>query len=187
MPRFESASDEQLITEQRAGHAGPAFGAFYDRHEAGVLGYFVNRVRNGDVAADLTAETFAQALRSRHRFRPRGEGSSVAWLYGIAHNVLRASVRRGVVDEQARAALSLPPVQLDNESSDVIERLGGAEQIRAALGHLPESQREAVLAHVVREQGYAEMAAELRCSEAVVRKRVSRGLNTLRANIQETP
>jgi RNA polymerase sigma-70 factor (ECF subfamily) len=41
------------------------------------------------------------------------------------------------------------------------------------------------LAHVVDEQPYSEIAAEMECSEAVVRQRVSRGLTELRARYSE--
>jgi RNA polymerase sigma-70 factor (ECF subfamily) len=42
-----------------------------------------------------------------------------------------------------------------------------------------------VLAHVVEDRDYAEIADHLRCSESVVRKRVSRGLAALRVRLQE--
>ena len=52
-----------------------------------------------------------------------------------------------------------------------------------ALAGLPEEQRRAIHARVVHDREYAEIAGELRCSEAVVRQRVSRGLRTLRARL----
>lgn len=77
--------------------------------------------------------------------------------------------------------MALPPLLLDEESLAAIERLyeGGGEAM-LALASLPEEQRRAVHARVVEERAYAEIAGELRCSEAVVRQRVSRGLRTLR-------
>ena len=45
---------------------------------------------------------------------------------------------------------------------------------------LAPDQRDAVVAHVVNERSYQQLAAELGTSEAVVRKRVSRGLQTMR-------
>ena len=50
---------------------------------------------------------------------------------------------------------------------------------------LPPAQRDAVLARVVDERPYAEIAQEMQCSELLVRQRVSRGLRALRAHIQE--
>ena len=61
-----------------------------------------------------------------------------------------------------------------------------AETFAAALAsaeHLPAEQRTAVLARIVDERDYREIANELECSEAVVRQRVSRGLVTLRRRL----
>jgi RNA polymerase sigma-70 factor (ECF subfamily) len=48
---------------------------------------------------------------------------------------------------------------------------------------LAEDQRTAIRAHIVEERPYAEIAARERVSEAVVRKRVSRGLAAVRARM----
>jgi RNA polymerase sigma-70 factor (ECF subfamily) len=68
-----------------------AYAEFYDRHVSRIFSWSTARV--GDYAADLTAEVFALAWQSRKRFRDQHEGSALPWLYGIAHNVLRASLR----------------------------------------------------------------------------------------------
>jgi RNA polymerase sigma-70 factor (ECF subfamily) len=49
------------------------------------------------------------------------------------------------------------------------------------LSDLPEDLREAVVARVLEERDYDEIAAKLGCSQQVVRKRVSRGLTRLRS------
>lgn len=70
-------SDEELLDASRREPA--AFGVFYERHEERMLRYFVSRVGDAEIAADLTAETFAAALAGAHRFRAR-KGPAVAWL-----------------------------------------------------------------------------------------------------------
>jgi RNA polymerase sigma-70 factor (ECF subfamily) len=52
------------------------------------------------------------------------------------------------------------------------------------LDGLPAEQRDAVRERVLEERDYPEIAARLRCSEQVVRKRVSRGLTALRARME---
>jgi RNA polymerase sigma factor (sigma-70 family) len=59
---------------------------------------------------------------------------------------------------------------------------GSAE---SAVRALPGVQREAILARVVDERPYAEIAEQMRCSELLVRQRVSRGLRALRTKIKE--
>jgi DNA-directed RNA polymerase specialized sigma24 family protein len=48
------------------------------------------------------------------------------------------------------------------------------------MERLAPDQRDAITAHVLEDRGYGEIAEELETSEAVVRKRVSRGLATMR-------
>lgn len=161
-----------------------AFAAFYARYERAVAAFFVRAVGSGELAADLTAETFAQALASAAHFDPT-LGSGAAWLFGIARNVLARSRERGRVEDRGRRRLGLPPLALDDEMIARIEATGADGRALELLGELPEGQRQAVTARVVHERGYAEIAGELRCSESVVRKRVSRGLATLRARLKE--
>lgn len=175
MDRWDSSSDENLLLATR--RDPEAFGAFYRRHEAAVLRFFMRRVRNAELAADLTAETFAAALLASRRFRRRGEPAE-AWLFGIARKTLAASLRRKRVAARARRKLELPPLTLTDE---VLERVAAlADPALSLVADLPEAQREALQARVVEERDYPEIARELRCSEAVVRKRVSRALSTLR-------
>lgn len=147
-----------------------------------MLRYFLGRVGDAEVAADLTAETFAAALAGAHRFRAR-KGPAVAWLFGIARNTLALSRRRGRVEARARQRIGTPTLVLTDELVERIEALSGP-----ALGlveELPADQRQAVRARVVDEREYADIAKDLRCSEAVVRKRVSRGLASLRTRLEE--
>lgn len=60
-----------------------AFGAVYDAHYQKIFRYIYYRVGNKDVAEDLTAETFFQALKNIWRFRFIKRPFS-AWLYRIA-------------------------------------------------------------------------------------------------------
>jgi RNA polymerase sigma factor (sigma-70 family) len=179
-PVWGDAPDEELLAMAR--REPGAFGTFYRRHEDRMLSYFLARVGDAEVAADLTAETFAAALAGAHRFRPRREPAA-AWLFGIARNTLAMSRRRGRVEARARRRLGMAPLVLTDEA---IERI--AELDHAALdlvGELPPDQRDAVRARVIDERDYADIAKDLRCSEAVVRKRVSRGLGTLRERLEE--
>jgi len=161
-----------------------AFAALYARYERPVAGFFVRAVGRGELAADLTAEVFAEALGSAGRFDP-ALGTVAAWLFGIARNVLARSRARGRVEDRARRRLGFPVLDLDDQLIERIEAAGADDRAVGLLGQLPASQRDAVTARIVDERGYQEIADELKCSESVVRKRVSRGLATLRARLKE--
>ena len=53
-------SDDALPAAPRA--EPEAFAVFYRRHVEALLAYFARRTRDAELAADLTAETFAAAL-----------------------------------------------------------------------------------------------------------------------------
>src|SRR4051794_5453129 len=159
------------------------FGAFYARHEDAILLFFLRRGATPDLAADLTAETFAAALCSLDRFEPDGP-PLIAWLYGIARNVLAMSRRRGAVEARARKRLGMEPLLLTDAAIEAIDSLGSGEASRV-LAELPSEQREAIEARVIGEQSYPAIAESLRCSEMVVRQRVSRGLRELRTRLEE--
>jgi RNA polymerase sigma-70 factor (ECF subfamily) len=173
-------SDEELL--QRARREPDAFAAFYRRHEQVTLGFLMARVGDAEVAADLAAETFASALVALPRFRLRREPAA-AWLLGIARNVLAMSRRRGRVEARARRRLGMPRLVITDEVVEKIEQLDG--RAVELLNRLPPLQQQAVRARVVDEREYPAIARDLRCSEAVVRKRVSRGLAHLRDQIEE--
>jgi DNA-directed RNA polymerase specialized sigma24 family protein len=66
---------------------------------------------------------------------------------------------------------------------EVIERHVRVD-LKEALAALAPEQREAVIRRVLAEEPYAEIAERVGCSEQVVRKRVSRGLASLRQSLQ---
>ena len=178
---LERLTDEELLVRARGEPL--AFGVFYRRHVHAVQGYFRRRVFDVETAFDLTAETFAAALRSVPRYEPRPEPAR-AWLFGIARNKLSEAFRRGRVEDRARRALAMQPIVLDDADVAALELLAETPIVEA-VASLPDDQRAAVLAHHVHGESYAEIAERLACSESVVRQRVSRGLRTLRTRLQE--
>ena len=162
-----------------------AFTAFYRAHLDPVVAFFRRRVPDGELAFDLAAETFAAVVTSAGTYD--GSGPPAAWLYGIARNKLRESLRRGRVEDEARRALGLEPVRLDDEDLLRVEEraAAGGPVLERALAELPGEIRVALMARVVDERDYDEIAAELSCSEQLVRQRVHRGLTRLRVSIEE--
>jgi RNA polymerase sigma factor (sigma-70 family) len=163
-----------------------AFAAFYDRYETAVVGYFTRRTRDPEVAADLTAEVFAAALSAARRYRPQAP-TAAGWLFAIARNTLASSLRRGRVEARARRRIGI--CEALAFTSDELERVEHAASasgwVVELLERLPFEQREAVRARVVEERSYPDIAGELETSELVIRKRVSRGLSTLRAELEK--
>jgi RNA polymerase sigma factor (sigma-70 family) len=163
-----------------------AFGVFYRRNLSAVVAYFLDRTRDAELAADLTAETFAAALVASRSYAKRPEPAAV-WLFAIARSKLIDSFRRGQVEARARRKLGMAPIEFEDEEVERVEALAdaGRGQLAQLLEELPPEQRDAIEARILDEREYGDIARELRCSEQVVRKRVSRGLANLRARLEE--
>jgi RNA polymerase sigma-70 factor (ECF subfamily) len=146
-----------------------------------VLAFLARRVSEPELAADLLAETFASLLvlvRDPERLLPL---IPVAWLMLTARNLLIDSYRRGQVEAAARQRLAMQPLMVDDRDLLRIQEMSKETDLLAELAaRLPTDQFEALRARVFDERDYPAIASELRCSEAVVRQRVSRALRTLR-------
>jgi len=162
-----------------------AFSRLYRCYLPLVVRWSLRETRNRELAADLSAEVFAAALTSARRYRPE-RGSVTAWLLGIARNKLLESRRRGRVEDSARRRLRMEPVALTDADLDRVDELASLDaEILALVERLPAAQRQALAAHVIDERPYEQIAAELCCSQSVVRQRVSRALRTLRSQMEE--
>ena len=184
MPAGDERTDEELLS---ASHLdSEAFGVLYDRYERRVLVFFIGRTACAHTAADLAAETFAQALVSRRRFHP-GRGSVSQWLFGIARNELSHYLRHRAVEDRARRRLGFVRTDLDDESLVRIEELIDFEllrdDVRTALSGLPSDQAEALRLRIGHDLPYDVVAKRLGCTINTARVRVARGLAALRTSL----
>ena len=173
-------SDTELLLRART--SSEPFGVFYERHFPSVLAFFRRRVAGPEEAFDLAAETFAAALASVPRFEP-GPEPPWAWWFAIARHKFSEALRSSRIQDDARRALAMQPLDLDDEAIEILETTARTAAVELLEPLAPE-QRDAINAHHVEDRGYAEIAAELRCSESVIRKRVSRGLAALQTQLR---
>lgn len=174
-------TDAELLTASVGD--SDAFAELYRRHRVAVLAYFARRTACPQTAADLTAETFAQAFSSRQRFN-KTDVPARAWLFAIARRQLSRFVRSEKVSAKHRSRLGMATsVALGPADTERIEDLVDTDPQRRAvaiaLRALPDLQREAVTLRVARQLSYATVAERLGCTEGAARVRVSRGLTTL--------
>ena len=174
MSDVAARSDEELV---RVARSDPdAFDELFRRHAVRLEAWFRARVPDREIAADLVAETFAQALVAATRFRGVRTGSASAWLNGIARNLLRQYYRRNKGDTRARRrlALLLPDVVVDAAElitdEDDVQRVASA--LRHALLQLPLDQRTAIELRILRQESYDVVASHLECTNAAARMKV---------------
>src|SRR5215213_7229328 len=99
---------------------------------------------------------------------------------GDRSNKLNSALRSGYAERRARTRLAMRPVEVTDDDVARIDALAEVSVIVELLQDLPTDQRTAVLARIVDEGEYADIAVTQGVSEAVVRQRVSRGLAGLR-------
>jgi RNA polymerase sigma-70 factor (ECF subfamily) len=177
---MSSVSDEELL----AGGDAEGFAALYERRYPLIRGYL--RCRLGghpDLVLDLVAETFARALERRGQF-DGDRGPAAGWLIGIARHLLLDAARHRRVDDASRRRLGMERISFEQQELELLER-DSASELERSLARLPDEQREAIEKRVLEEESYEAIAAGIGCSQQVVRKRVSRGLATLRREVKE--
>jgi RNA polymerase sigma factor (sigma-70 family) len=181
---LDSRGDRELLVASRTGDGG--FDVFYRRHCAALLAFHARRAREPELAADLTAETFAAALiavRDQSRKLPE---NPVAWLFTIAHRKFVDSYRHGRVEDKARRRLAFERMEISDDAAErIVETVASTDVIAYLARHLPADQFEALRARIIDDRDYSDIANELRCSESLVRLRVSRALKTLRATVPQ--
>ena len=175
----------------------PDIARLYAESGESILLFLARRTADPQIALDLWAETFAQALESVDRYRGHaGPAAETAWLFGIARNLLAGYYRRGEIEQRAlgRLRLERPPVTLEVLAQiDEAAALGDLRrELGAALAELSPAVREAVALRVICELDYGVVAERLDITEGTARVRVSRGLASLarildRADLEEQP
>jgi RNA polymerase sigma factor (sigma-70 family) len=128
-------------------------------------------------------------LRPWERQPLSAQGPTAAgWLFKIAQNVFLKSARKGRVEQASRRRVGMAlELRVSQASLERIDGLVASDAwVDQLLDRLGVDQRDAVRAHILDDCSYEEIASKLGTSEAVIRKRVSRGLATLRRDLRRT-
>lgn len=113
----------------------------------------------------------------------RGEGSVKAFVFGIAR---RIAARHVEMRSRREARLRLVhDTGRSRDANDLALERERAQRARAALGRLKPSEREAVVLRFEGELSFRELGVACGVDEAAARKRVSRALSRLRADLGE--
>lgn len=184
------AIDRADMQRLMAGHDA-SLNDLMDRHGEPVFRFLVRLLGNEDDAQDLAQETFVRVYDSHNRFRP--EFKFTTWMYTIAANLARNHFRwrarhpaisleashpetvQTVTDEMCSS------IDIPSESAQLAER---AAAVRAAVGRLPDDQREALVLCEWQEFSMIEAAAILETTPKAVESRLYRARKALRQALQ---
>jgi RNA polymerase sigma-70 factor, ECF subfamily len=167
-------SDERLQVE--AARRDPArFAELYEDNFERVYAYVARRVGNREEAQDVTADVFHQALAGLPRFEWRGL-PFVAWLLGIAANVLS--------DRWQRAARHQEAVNDDLDQIGIEDDIEQRAMLYQLVETLPDDQRRVIIRRFVGQKSLREIATELGRSEGAIKQLQLRALQNLRERIR---
>lgn len=128
------------------------------------------------LAEDLVQEAFARLVgRLRHL---RDPGAFGAYLRRTIVNLATSHFRHRLVERAYLERLAGTPAVVTNPNENLDETM------HQALLRLPERQRAAMVLRFYEDLSDVQTAEILRCSPGTVRSLVSRGMNTLRSELE---
>lgn len=165
------------------------FGAIYERYADEVHRFALRRIGR-DLADDVTAETFAVALRQRRSF-DRTRASARPWLFGIAANLVGKHRRTEVRALRAVARLQADPVAASFTTSeatdDRVVASAAGPALAQALSRLSPGDRHVLLLIAWADLSYLEVAEALGIPIGTVRSRLHRARSRVRRSLALHP
>ncbi|MBF8192328.1 RNA polymerase sigma factor [Nonomuraea sp. K274] len=158
-----------------------AFEAFYRRHVDAVMRFVVRRVSDPHLAADLTADIFLAVLDSAHTYVP-ARGSEIAWLYGVARNVVSAQHRKATREARTVVRVAGRRLMDDDDLVRMEERIDAERRMRGALeamSGLPEGERAVLELVAIDQLTVTEAATALGIRQVTARVRLHRARRAL--------
>ena len=176
-------SSAELVTRVCQGDSD-AFRLIFERYSRPVISFVYDMVNDRALAEELTQETFVRAFRSMHTMRTETKLST--WLFGIARNVARESLRARArannhVDLGDKSVMDLSddkPVPVEGLLSKELNEL-----IRRSLAALDDDKRLVFTLKVLHQCSYeeiqmitgfslAKLKTDLHRARAEMRKRI---------------
>ncbi|WP_405164497.1 RNA polymerase sigma factor [Nocardia sp. NBC_01499] len=158
------------------------FEQLYRAHIGLVLSYFARRTTDPQTAADLTADTFVEAITSFVSFDPH-RGTARAWLLTIARRVYARHCESTTRNRNTLARLR-GHRQIDtDEATELLTRIdaeSSGRELMAALAALPALDRNAIELVDIAGLAPKEAAVALGVSSGTLRVRLFRARTRLR-------
>ena len=180
--RLSTQTDEQLM--QRASRGSQrAFEELYNRHARRLQGFFLRRLGDGELAADLMHDTFLRLYDARERYR---EGQSFrGWLYTIAYNLCKNQIRKPhpLTPSPKGEGSDCPDDDADVEVELDVAILHDA--LRDVLQRLPEPYAMLFSLHYEEELTIPQIAQITALPEGTVKSRLHKTMNIIKQNLKQ--
>lgn len=165
-----------------------SFDELLEKYRLPVIHFLYRMVQDPGISEELGQEVFLRVYRSRATYEPTAKFTT--WLFRIATHLALNWLRDGK-HEKGQERLdddsgTGPSREVADRRPSVEHRLvhqAKLDEVRRAVGMLPEKQRAAVLMHKYEEMEYSQIAGVLNCSESAVKSLLFRAYETLRARL----
>ncbi len=180
---FRSRDDENTLMDRLGAGDRQAAEELVEQTYSQIYAALFRLTGDGDLAGDLTQETYRKAWQAISRFDRRSRFST--WLYRISYNTFLNHVRRPQrlqpLDE--RHQNQVPDPRAGQE--DQLSRREVAARLRRAVLGLPEDLRFTVTARFWGELDVAEIARLEDVTGAAIRKRIKKAVGHLQTVLQK--
>lgn len=179
----EQSSDANLVVAVGRWHE-PALAEAYRRHGGAVHALARRILRSDPPAEEVTQEVFLDLWRNPEKFdAQRGTLRSylLARTHGKSVDVVRAEEARKRREERTTRETATAAYDIDREVWDMTV----AEQVKDALGALPDDLRRPIELAYFGGRTYQEVAAMLDQPEGTIKSRIRSGLGRLRITLME--
>lgn len=166
-------------------HDSMEFEKFYREHVHQVMRFIARRVDDPQLAADLTADVFLAAVESARGYRA-SRGEPLAWLYGVARNVVAYDRRRRARYWKAAREVSGRALLTDTDAAAMLDRIDASARSRDLYRAMAElSAKDRAVLELVALDGLdvGDAAVALGIRPGTARARLHRARKAMRARV----
>jgi RNA polymerase sigma-70 factor (ECF subfamily) len=175
-----ASTDADLVQRAKDGDK-LAFSALYERYQPPVFSYVYYRVDDQSLAEDLTAEVFIRMVTKIHAYR--ATSPLLAWLYTIARNLITDHYRQA----SRLSPLNERTAMTNHDPAEEAHQHIRESELRAALNHLTEEQRQVVILKFIERRSNLHIATLLGKTEGAIKSLQHRALDALRRILDTKP
>ena len=179
--RVSGGAERELIEAAKIDRR--RFGELYENNFERVYAYIARRVRDRDVAQDLTADVFHSALKNLPRFEWRGAPFS-AWLYRIAANAIVDRSKSGA--RRIASEVEVEDLPDRAEAGPDLDEIEYRARLFKLVERLPRDQSKVIAMRFAEQKSIREIASALKRTEGAIKQLQFRGLQNLRVRLGDT-
>lgn len=175
---MNALTDNAIMLKVKAGDLDK-LGLLFERYHRQLYGFLFHMTYQREASEDMTQQVFYKMLKYRHTFT--GNGEFIHWMYSIARNTLKDSVKskkqlvkHDDVDNYGdRLAGGVTP-------DEHLEKKQAKQELYKAMEKLSDDHREVLTMSRFQELKYQEIAGILNISEVAVKTRAHRAMQELK-------